>query len=447
MMLVQMDILPENLLSETERNNMQRVFKSGNEAAAYAAKQINYHIMGYYPITPSTQVAENIDLMVSEGESQTVLIAAEGEHSAAGICYGASVGGGRVINATSANGLMYALEQLPVQSGTRIPMVMNVACRTISGPLSIKGDHSDIMYALNCGWIILFANNSQQVYDFNIIALKLAERVSLPAIVAYDGFFTSHQKQVINVLEDDEVRAFVGEYKPKITAVNVNEPLTIGSYMNEPDLMNNKYQLSIAMESAKEELCNIFKEYESISDRLYSSVEGYQYEDAEVILFILGSSFDTAKEAVDRLRKQGKRAGAVCLHSLRPMCREELYRYIKNARVIVASDRQDSYGGDGGNMSLELKACLKDFDCRTKVITRIYGLGGLELYPEDAEKMLEEGFNFGSVKGFAYYGVYRGKETENRQYFKAVTMKNAGEDTFALKDDTGFEISVSGAIF
>ena len=190
---------------------MKRVFKSGNEAAAYAAKQINYHIMGYYPITPSTQVAENIDLMVSEGESNTVLIAAEGEHSAAGICYGASAGGGRVINATSANGLLYALEQLPVQSGTRLPMVMNVACRTVSGPLSIKGDHSDIMYALNCGWIILFANNAMEVYDFNIIAPRLGESVRLPVIVAYDGFFTSHQKRVIDVLEDDKVKAFVGE--------------------------------------------------------------------------------------------------------------------------------------------------------------------------------------------------------------------------------------------
>ncbi|NLM47440.1 MAG: pyruvate synthase, partial [Epulopiscium sp.] len=135
------------------------VFESGNELASYAAKQINYHIMGYYPITPSTEIAEYLDLMKSEGEHDIVMIPADGEHGAAGICYGASTGGGRVFNATSANGLMYALEQLPVQSGTRFPMVLNVACRTISGPLSIKGDHSDIMYALNTGWIILFAKD------------------------------------------------------------------------------------------------------------------------------------------------------------------------------------------------------------------------------------------------------------------------------------------------
>ena len=183
----------------------QRVlFESGNEVAAYAAKQINYHVMGYYPITPSTQIAEFLDQMKADGEHEICMIPAEGEHSAAGICYGASTGGGRVFNATSANGLLYALEQLPVQSGTRFPMVMNVACRTVSGPLCIKGDHSDIMYCLNTGWIILFANTPQAVYDMNICALKIAEQVKLPVIVAFDGFFTSHQKRRCMVFEKDE---------------------------------------------------------------------------------------------------------------------------------------------------------------------------------------------------------------------------------------------------
>lgn len=414
---------------------MKRVFKSGNEAAAYAAKQINYHIMGYYPITPSTQVAENIDLMVSEGESNTVLIAAEGEHSAAGICYGASAGGGRVINATSANGLLYALEQLPVQSGTRLPMVMTVACRTVSGPLSIKGDHSDIMYALNCGWIILFANNAMEVYDFNIIAPRLGESVRLPVIVAYDGFFTSHQKRVIDVLEDDKVRAFVGEYRAEVTALDPDNPVTIGSYMNEPDLMNNKYQLNLAMEQAKREIKNLFKEYAALSGRSYSPVEGYCCDDAEVILFILGSSFDTAAEAVDRLRTQGKKVGVVCMHSLRPYFGEELADMVKNAKVIVAADRQDSYGSGGGNMSTELKAALKDFDIKAKVITKIYGLGGLELYPEDAERMLLSGFEEAANR-FEYYGIYKGSGNKGeKRYFENVTDKNAaGEHTKNIKN-------------
>ena len=194
------------------------MYDSGNELAAFAAKQINYHVMGYYPITPSTQIAENLDVMGAEGLHDIALIAAEGEHSAAGICYGASAAGGRVFNATSANGLLYALEQFPVQSGTRMPMVMNVACRTVSGPLCIKGDHSDVMYLLNTGWIILFADEPQKVYDFNLLGLKLAEAVRLPVAVAFDGFFTSHQKRKCLVFEnDDTVTRYIGESFPVTT--------------------------------------------------------------------------------------------------------------------------------------------------------------------------------------------------------------------------------------
>ena len=189
-------------------------FASGNEMAVMAIRQIGYDLMGYYPITPSTQIAENLDRLQADADTDLIMIAAEGEHSAAGICYGASVGGGRVINATSANGLMYAIEQFPVQSGTRYPMVMNVVCRTISGPLSIKGDHSDIMFLLNAGWPILFAHSAQEVYDFNIIALKLAEAVRLPVAVAYDGFFTSHQKRRCMRFEQYcAVKDFLGEKK------------------------------------------------------------------------------------------------------------------------------------------------------------------------------------------------------------------------------------------
>ena len=189
---------------------------SGNEMAVLAIRQIGYDLMGYYPITPSTQIAEGLDALKADGGTNLIMIAAEGEHSAAGICYGASVGGGRVVNATSANGLLYAIEQFPVQSGTRYPMVMNVVCRTISGPLSIKGDHSDIMFMLNAGWPILFAHLPQEVYDFNILALKLAEQVRLPVVVAYDGFFTSHQKRrCLGFVREQIIKDFLGHKKER----------------------------------------------------------------------------------------------------------------------------------------------------------------------------------------------------------------------------------------
>ncbi len=410
--------------------NQKIMFESGNELAAIAAKQINYHIMGYYPITPSTQIAEHLDLLKAEGEHDVMLIPADGEHGAAGICYGASTGGGRVFNATSANGLLYALEQLPVQSGTRFPMVMNVACRTVSGPLSIKGDHSDIMYALNCGWIILYAKDPQAVYDLNICALKIAEALRLPIIVAFDGFFTSHQKRNTYVFENDsDVTDFLGEYKPLYTALDPDNPVTIGSYMNEPDLLNNKYQLHLAMEDAKSLIPKVFAEYAALTQRHYGLVGGYMTDDAEVLLFLLGSSFDTAKAAVDELRKAGKKVGVFTTNVLRPWFGHELHEICKNAKVVIVGDRQDSYGAGGGNLSLEIKATLKDFNADIRVLSRVYGLSGRDFYVEEAIKLFNEGFHVTEnkeVKNFDYIGHYVGSEDQtDTKFFDPVTAKNA----------------------
>ena len=404
----------------------QRVlFDSGNELAAYAAKQINYHVMGYYPITPSTQIAEFLDQMKADGEHDISLIAAEGEHSAAGICYGASTGGGRVFNATSANGLLYALEELPVQSGTRFPMVMNVACRTVSGPLSIKGDHSDIMYTLNTGWVILFANSPQAVYDFNICALKLAERVKLPVIVAFDGFFTSHQKRRCEVFEEDsDVQAFVGKYDAPYSALDLAHPVSIGSYMNEPDIINNKFQLHLAMEQAREAIPEIFAEYEKLSGRAYCRTESYLADDAEVLLFLLGSSYHTAKVAADRFRAQGKKVGVFTTNVLRPFPGEELAAICKNAKTVLVGDRQDSYGAEGGNMSLEIRAALQRAGVSARVLSRVYGLGGLDFYVEDAERMIESCYDT-KAPAFDYLGSYPGEQVDNQQYFAPITGETA----------------------
>ena len=452
------------------------MYDSGNELAAYAAKQINYHVMGYYPITPSTQIAENLDTMRAEGLHDIALIAAEGEHSAAGICYGASAAGGRVFNATSANGLLYALEQFPVQSGTRMPMVMNVACRTISGPLCIKGDHSDIMYMLNTGWIILFANEPQQVYDFNLLALKLAESVSLPVVVAFDGFFTSHQKRKCYVFSDDEVvKKYIG---PKLSSDNPNtsafakdsstgenhfnslldleHPVSIGSYMNEPDVINNRYQLHLAMEEAKKKLPTLFEEYYALSGRRLSFCEGYHYEDAEVLLFVLGSSYHTSMEAVDILRKDGIKAGVITLCVLRPFPAAELRALCQNAKVIIVADRQDSYGAGGGNMTLEVKASLMNQEAEKKnhiprIISRIYGLGGKDFFIEDAIALLREGLD-PAAKEFDYYGVTTGTPAKSNamqpQYFKPITKAEStkGITTCSFDEASGKMIVTGGLL-
>ncbi|MCX4352786.1 MAG: thiamine pyrophosphate-dependent enzyme [Lachnospiraceae bacterium] len=398
-------------------------FASGNEIAAIAIKQIGYDLMGYYPITPSTQIAENLDIMRAKGETDLIMIAAEGEHSAAGICYGAAVGGGRVINATSANGLLYAIEQFPVQSGTRYPMVMNVVCRTVSGPLSIKGDHSDIMFMLNAGWPILFAHTVQEVYDFNLIALKLAETVLLPVIVAYDGFFTSHQKRrCLRFKEDQTVKKFLGAKKEMYPFLDLEHPITVGSYMNEPDLINNRYQLHLAMERADRLLPELFEEYGKLSGRVYEKAEGYQAEDAETILIFLGSSYDTSLEAIDDLRKQGQKVGAVTIHTLRPFPAKELFSLCKNAKVLLVADRQDSYGAGGGNLSIEVRSAMQKYGGTARVKSLVYGLGGKDFFAEDALKMYEWAKN-PDTSDFEYYGVEPGEDFEENNFYAPLTEK------------------------
>ena len=411
-------------------------YLSGNEAAALAVKQIGYDIMGYYPITPSTQIAENLDLMGAKGEVDITMIPAEGEHSAAGICYGASAAGARAFNATSANGLLYALEQFPVQSGTRYPMVMNVACRTVSGPLSIKGDHSDIMFMLNTGWIILFAHSVQQVYDFNIIATKLGESVSLPVVVAYDGFFTSHQKKrSYSFKSDEDVKNFVGKKKEKHDLLDLENPITIGSYMNEPDLINNRFQLYGAVTLAGKRLDEIFKSYENLSQRHYEMVEEYKVKDAEIVMILLGSAFDTVTVAVDKLRKEGIKAGVITLNVIRPFPIDEVVKRVKDKCKILVADRQDSYGANGGNLSLEVRAAFQRKKKNVEIKSVVYGLGGIDFDVSDGRWLLEQ---YDNLPDFSYYGVTKGgkekvqdnllKKIDKERTMLGITeVKNTGE--------------------
>ena len=419
-------------------------YASGNEIAAIAIKQIGYDLMGYYPITPSTQIAENLDIMCANGETDMVMIAAEGEHSAAGICYGASVAGGRVVNATSANGLLYAIEQFPVQSGTRYPMVMNVACRTVSGPLSIKGDHSDIMYILNAGWPILFASTVQEVYDFNIIALKLAEMVRLPVVVAFDGFFTSHQKcRVFRFENDEDVRKFLGERKDEYPFLDLEHPITVGSYMNEPDIINNRYQLHLAMEKANDVINELFDDYKNISGREYKKVAGVGCEDADTILILLGSSFDTSIDAVTEMRENGQKVGVATLHMLRPFPGKELMELVGNAKNILVADRQDSYGANGGNLSLEVRATLQRYGSQAKVKSLVYGLGGKDFFKEDAFEMLKWAKD-SSKPDFDYYGVVAGCNCANNgQLFNPITREKTSIGATKLEAD-GENVKVTG---
>ena len=398
-------------------HEQKTVFLSGNECAAHAGRDIDFHIMGYYPITPSTEIASKLDEMWVTGDHEVHMIPGDGEHGAAGICYGASLGGGRVMNATSANGLLYAMEQLPVQAGTRSPMVLNLVTRSVSGPLNILCDHSDLYSVLNMGWIILTARSPQAVYDFNMVAVKLGELadVRLPVIVAYDGFFTSHQKRRVQTFKDKaRLKAeFLGENKPLYHALDPRHPVTFGPYMNSPDLINNKYQQKMAMDAATKALPKVFAEYEKISGRGYPLLDTYRMEDAEAAIFLVNSSAETCKDAIDRMRKEGHKVGLLTPNVIRPFPIAEIQAALRNVKALVIGDRADSYGSQGGNMTHELKSALKDdLDNHTLCVSRIYGLGGKDFTVADGEVLLKlalETAAAGKVEiPFDYYGVTPG---------------------------------------
>lgn len=402
-----------------------KVFKSGNQMAAEAAAHINYHIMGYYPISPSTEVAQTLDMLGVNGKHDVQLIAADGEHSAAGICYGAATTGARVFNATSANGLMYMLEQLPVQSHTRFPMVMNLVNRTVSGPLNIHCDHSDMYFALNSGWLMFACANPQAVYDLNIIALKVAEHqaVRLPAMVCYDGYITSHQKHNVHIFSDMQtVRDFVGSVDRDAhhyVADLAKGPITVGAHMVGNDLINNHYQSHLAHEDALQVFKDVAAEYATLSGRLYETVETYGDEDAEVALFLLNSSGDTAKDAVDVLRAEGKKVKVIRPNIIRPFPETDIMKAIGDAKVVIALDRADSTGAKGGNISHDLKSIILDANKRdVQVISRVYGLGGKEFFVDDAITLINLGFAATSgevVKTFDYYGITAGDVTKTEK--------------------------------
>jgi pyruvate ferredoxin oxidoreductase alpha subunit len=395
----------------------QRIeFRSGNEAAALAARDIGFHVMGYFPITPSTEVAETLSKMQARGEHDIVMIAGDGEHGAAGICYGAALGGGRVLNATSAQGLLYALEQLPVQAGTRVPMVLNVAARAVSGPLDIRGDHSDLYYALNTGWIVLCARDPQAVYDLNFAAIRIGEHpeVRLPVLVAYDGFVTSHQKRRIRVFDDPApVRSFLGERPAYPSPLDTAHPATFGPYMNDPDLINNKVQLSMAMAAAERVIPQVFAELERLSGRHYPVLDAYRMEDAEAATVLVNSAAETAKATVDALREAGERVGVLSPNVLRPFPAEAFRTALRGVAAATIGDRADSYGAGGGNLSLEVRAALQlDAGNRTRVLSRIYGLGGKDFGDADARSFLAQAVDVahgGAVAPvFAYHGATPG---------------------------------------
>lgn len=393
--------------------DQKQIFKSGNEMAAIAAAHINYHFMGYYPISPSTEVAQYLDMMKVNGQHDISMHAADGEHPAAGMMYGAAAAGARVINATSSNGLAFMLEQLPVISGSRYPLVLNIVNRAVSAPLNIHCDHSDLYMTLNLGWVTIAASNPQAVYDQNIIALKVAEDldVLLPAIVTYDGYITSHQKhngEVFNQAED--VRAFVGKKVfPKDKYINdLNNPITVGAHQTQENFINNRYQLQLALNNALAVYKRVAAEYEQISGRKYDVVETYGADDATVAIFILNSAAEVAKEAVDQLVANGKKVKIIKPNLIRPFPIDDVLLALEGVEKLIIAERADTPGSEYSYLSSDINGAIVNKGLNIKTETMIYGLGGNEVFASDFVEILTNAYDNPLRAGKQYFGI---KET------------------------------------
>lgn len=360
---------------------------SGNEAVAYAMKQINPDVMGAFPITPSTEIPQYFAQYVADGVVDTEYVTVESEHSSMSTCIGAQAAGGRAVTATSSCGLALMFELLYVASSSRLPVTLACVNRALTGPININNDHSDSMGARDAGWIQIYAETNQEAYDNFLQAMPIGEHpdVRLPVMICQDGFITSHGVENIELLEDEIVKDFVGEYQPENYLLKHENPLAVGPYDVTNYYMEHKIQQAEAMKAAKPVILKIAEAFEKVSGRKYGFFESYCMEDAETALVLIGSSAGTARAAVDKLRAQGKKVGMVKLRVFRPFPMEELAAALAGCKVIAVMDKAESFSAAGGPLFAETRSALYDLDTRPKAINYVYGLGGRDFTVDTAE--------------------------------------------------------------
>lgn len=365
---------------------------SGNEAVAYAMKQINPDVMGAFPITPSTEIPQYFATYVANGEVDTEFVPVESEHSSMSVCVGAQAAGARAVTATSSCGLALMFEMLYIAASCRLPITLALVNRALSGPININNDHSDSMGARDAGWIQIYAETNQEAYDNFIQAMPIGENpeVRLPVMVCQDGFITSHAVENIELLEDEKVKNFVGEYHPENYLLKKENPMATGPYDISPYYMEHKKQQAEAMKQAKAVIVKVAEEFEKISGRKYGLFEEYQMEDAELALILIGSSAGTAKVAVNNLRVQGKKVGVIKIRVFRPFPAEELAQALAHVKVAAVMDKAESFSGCGGPLFAETRSALYDLDTRPKMINYVYGLGGRDITVEHFEGIYNE---------------------------------------------------------
>ena len=362
---------------------------SGNEAAATAMKQINPDVVAAFPITPSTEIPQYFSTFVDNGLVDTEFVAVESEHSAMSACIGAEAAGARAMTATSANGLSLMWEMIYIASSLRLPIVMSLVNRAVSGPLNIHNDHSDAMGVRDAGWIMLFSENNQEAYDNLLMAHKIAENknVMLPLMVCQDGFITSHSIENIELLEDDKVKEFVGTYKPEHYLLNKNEPIAVGPLDLQAYLFEHKAQQAEAMKNAKQVILDVAKDFEKMTGRKYGLFEEYKLDDAEIAIVCMNSTAGTTKFVVDKLREQGIKAGLLKLRVFRPFPVEEIAKALSHLKAIAVLDKADSLNAAGGALFEDVTSAMYVNNIHVPAVNYVYGIGGRDTKADDIESV------------------------------------------------------------
>lgn len=377
---------------------------NGDEAVAYAAKQSDIDVVAAYPITPQTIIVEKFSEYVANGEVNTEFVCTESEHSAMAACLAASATGARTFTASASAGLALMHEMLFVTSGCRAPVVMAVANRALSAPLNIHGDHSDTMAERDSGWIQIYAENAQEVYDSIFQAFRIGEHldVQLPVIVGLDGFTLSHTLENVQVLPDDVVKKFVGirrlptvlthEGKTVPYRLDPSNPMTMGPVAMPNYYFEFKRQQEEAMRNALKVIQQVHEEYAQLSGRRYGDglLEQYRLDDAEIVVVCLGSTGGTVKTVIEELRAEGVKAGLLRIRAFRPFPVEGIVKALGKAKAVAVMDRSMSFGGNGGAVCSEVRHALYDVQVHPYVTDYIYGLGGRDTSPGQIRKIYED---------------------------------------------------------
>ena len=360
---------------------------SGNEATAIAMKQINPDVVAAFPITPSTEIPQYFSTFVANGEVDTEFVAVESEHSAMSATIGAEAAGARAMTATSANGLSLMWEMIYIASSLRLPIVMALVNRAVSGPLNIHNDHSDAMGVRDAGWIMLFSENNQEAYDNMLMAHRIAEHkdVLLPLMVCQDGFITSHSIENIQLENDEDVKKFVGQYKPEHYLLNRDEPIAVGPLDLQAYLFEHKAQQAEAMKKAKEVIKEVSEEFAEWTGRKYEFFEKYKLDDAEIAIVCMNSTAGTTKTVVDRLREQGIKAGLLKIRMYRPFPAEEIAEVLSHLKAVAVLDKADSLNAAGGALFEDVTSAMYVNKKQVPMVNYVYGIGGRDT----TEKQLE----------------------------------------------------------